>query len=539
MLTQRLGCFDVVKDSDNLDRACEILKSGGLVGIPTETVYGLAANCFDEAAVVNIFKAKGRPQDNPLIVHISDMEMLREVVSEVPGKALELAVKFWPGPLTIIMPRGEKIPASVSAGLDTVAVRMPSHPVARELINRSRLPLAAPSANLSGSPSPVTAEHVLADLDGRIDAVIMSDQSAVGVESTVVSLCCQPPRLLRPGGVTVEQLREILPDLVVDKAVLAEPEKGVPVASPGMKYKHYAPKARVVLVDANFEKFKIFVNNSAEEGVFALKFEGEEGFNVPTVSFGKRDDAATQAALLFDVLRTLDKKNCKICYTRVPEVKGVGLAVYNRLIRAAAFEVIKLPKIIGLTGPTGSGKTKLSKTAEGRGYNCIDCDRSARTVTEKGSETLKILAGEFGTDIVMSDGSLDRKLLAKRAFSTPEKTDILNKIMLPAVINVVEKEIFDLFQKGADKILLDAPTLFESGLNAACDSVVAVLAPMELRKQRIIMRDGLSDEQAAIRLAASKSDEFYKDRCEHIIINSGDLSDFEAQTNSVLVSLED
>lgn len=343
MLTERLEIFDIAKDTAAIDRASAILTNGGLVAMPTETVYGLAANAFDERAVADIFKAKGRPQDNPLIVHISDMEMLKEVVSELPKKAKELAAEFWPGPLTIVLPRSEKIPASVSAGLSTVAVRMPSNTIAREIISRSGLPLAAPSANLSGSPSPTSADHVIADLDGRIDAVVVSERSEVGVESTVVSLCCEPPRLLRPGGVTVEQLREILPDIVIDKAVLSEPEKGVPVASPGMKYKHYSPKAKIIMLNGDVESFKDYVNQNSDDGTFALVFEGEEqGFKVPTVSFGKKEDAATQAAVLFDVLRKLDEKGCRVCFARVPERSGVGLAVYNRLIRAAAFEVIDL-----------------------------------------------------------------------------------------------------------------------------------------------------------------------------------------------------
>ena len=329
MNTEKLKVFNLKLDSENLDRACEILKSGGLVAMPTETVYGLAANAFDEKAVSNIFAAKGRPQDNPLIVHISNIEMMNDLVSELPENAIECAKRFWPGPFTMVLKRSEKIPASVSAGLDTVAIRMPSNEVATELIERSGLPLAAPSANLSGSPSPTTAEHVIADLDGKIDAIVVSEPCEVGVESTVVTLTTNPPRLLRPGGITLEQLKEVLPDIVVDKAVLAEPEKDKPVASPGMKYKHYAPKSKV--------------NSKAENGVFALVFDGEEeGLIVPTVSFGKRDDAATQAAVLFDALRLLDKKGCRICYARVPTLDGMGLAVYNRLIRAAAFEVITL-----------------------------------------------------------------------------------------------------------------------------------------------------------------------------------------------------
>lgn len=342
METLRLAVFDVEKDKENLNKAAELLKSGRLVAMPTETVYGLAASAYDESAVKAIFEAKGRPQDNPLIVHVSDMDMFRDVVGQMPEKAYELAEKFWPGPFTMVLPRGEKIPASVSAGLDTVAVRMPENKIARELIAISKLPLAAPSANKSGSPSPTTADHVLYDLDGKIDSVIVSDRSEVGVESTVITLCTNPPKLLRPGGVTLEQLKEVLPDIEVDKAVLAEPEKDKPVASPGMKYKHYSPKAKVIMLDGEFEQFKDYVNKNKSDGVFALVFEGEQGLEVPTVSFGHKENDLEQAAVLFDALRELDDKGCKICYSRVPKKTGVGLAVYNRLIRAAGFEVIKI-----------------------------------------------------------------------------------------------------------------------------------------------------------------------------------------------------
>lgn len=343
MQTERLKIFDIEKDNEALDRACEILKSGGLVAMPTETVYGLAANTFDEDAVAKIFKAKGRPQDNPLIVHVCDMKMVENLVSFLPDEAYECAKRFWPGPFTMVLPRGERVPKSVSAGLDTVAVRMPSNIVACELIRKSGLPLAAPSANLSGSPSPTTAEHVLYDLNGRIDAVILSDRCEVGVESTVISLCCNPPRLLRPGGVTLEQLQEVLPNIVVDKAVLAEPEENKPVASPGMKYKHYSPKAKVIMLDGDFESFKKYVEANKSDKVYALVFDGEEQeMSIPTVSFGHRDNDSEQAAALFDALRELDGLGCELCYARVPSKKGIGLAVYNRLIRAAAFEVIKL-----------------------------------------------------------------------------------------------------------------------------------------------------------------------------------------------------
>lgn len=343
MLTEQLKIFDVIADCKAIDRVCEILENGGTVAIPTETVYGLAANAYDETAIKKIFEAKGRPQDNPLIVHISDLEMLKNVVSSFPELAKKCSKKFWPGPLTMVLPRSKKIPASVSAGLDTVAVRMPRNPVAREIIAKSKLPLAAPSANLSGSPSPTTAGHVIKDLDGKIDAIVVSEKADVGVESTVVTFCTNPPRLLRPGGITVEQLREIIPDLVIDKAVLAEPEKDKPVASPGMKYKHYSPKAKVVILDGDLEKFKKYVNEHTEDNTCALVFEGEEeNIKVKTLVYGSKNDDESQAANLFDALRKLDEIGCSVCFARAPKKTGVGLAVYNRLIRAAAFTVIEL-----------------------------------------------------------------------------------------------------------------------------------------------------------------------------------------------------
>ena len=235
-------------DKIGIEKAAQILKNGGIVAIPTETVYGLAANCFDEKAVKNIFSAKGRPQDNPLIVHISDMDMLKEIAKDIPEIALKCAEKFWPGPFTMVLPKTDKIGDCISPNLNTVAVRMPENQVALEIINASGVPLAAPSANTSGSPSPTSAFHVEADLYGKIDAIVYSGECKVGVESTVVTFCENPPRLLRPGGITTEQLREIT-DIAVDKAVLSEPEKGKQVASPGMKYKHYAPKTESFLVE--------------------------------------------------------------------------------------------------------------------------------------------------------------------------------------------------------------------------------------------------------------------------------------------------
>lgn len=328
---------------EDIAKAAVLLKAGGLVAIPTETVYGLAANALDGSAVKRIFEAKGRPQDNPLIVHIASLDTLPKLVASVPDEALALADQFWPGPLTIILPKASCIPDEVSAGLETVAVSFPSHPVARAIIEASGLPLAAPSANTSGRPSPTKAEHVLHDLRGKIEAVVDGGDCGVGLESTVVSLAGNRPRLLRPGGVTHEQLEETLGPVEIDPAVTHAVQKNAVVSSPGMKYKHYSPKARVVILKGGGEDYIRYVNAHKREGAAALCFdEDAAALQVPAVSLGPEEDREEQARRLFDALRTIDQMGATLAYARCPEQTGVGLAVYNRLIRAAAFEVIEL-----------------------------------------------------------------------------------------------------------------------------------------------------------------------------------------------------
>lgn len=335
MLTKRLKA-----DLNGIEQAARILKNGGIVAIPTETVYGLAASAYDENAIKKVFEAKGRPQDNPLIVHISDISDLETVAKDIPDSAYLAADRFWPGPLTMIFKRTDKIPASVSAGLDTVAVRMPSDKTAREIIKNS-VPLAAPSANTSGKPSPTSAQYVIDDLDGKIDAVVISGDCQVGVESTVITLVTNPPRLLRPGAVTVEELKKFFPDIVVDSAVLAEPKKDEKVSSPGMKYKHYAPKTETYLVEGDSEQFVWFVNS--KENAAAVCFREEESrITVPKLCYGTAKDEATLAHSVFSVLREADNLGAQAIFVHAPSKSGVGLAVYNRLIRAAAFRVIKL-----------------------------------------------------------------------------------------------------------------------------------------------------------------------------------------------------
>lgn len=328
---------------EDLQKAGKILRQGGLIGIPTETVYGLAANAFNGAAVADIFKAKCRPMDNPLIVHIAEFKEWKQLVSFISEEAEILAEKFWPGPLTIILPKSDLIPDEVSAGLSTVAVRMPSHPVAREIIKAAGVPLAAPSANLSGKPSPTTAEHVLHDMDGRIEGVVDGGESNVGVESTVITLAEDVPTLLRPGGITLEQLREVLGEVKVNHAVYDQLKEGEKAASPGMKYKHYSPAANVIVLKGSTEKYVKYVNDHAGETVAALCYEEErDKLNVKTISCGRAENSMSQAHNLFDALRKADEIGAKVAYAHYPSTQGVGLAVYNRLMRAAAFEVIEL-----------------------------------------------------------------------------------------------------------------------------------------------------------------------------------------------------
>lgn len=324
-----------------LDEAAKILNDGGIVAIPTETVYGLAASAYLDDAISKVFVAKGRPQDNPLIVHISSMEMLKDVVSSMPESAVECAKRFWPGPLTMVLPKSQRVASKVSAGLETVAVRMPSDKIALDIIERSGIPLAAPSANVSGSPSPTTASHVINDLDGKIDAVVLGNDCKVGVESTVIAFYDSGAKILRPGAVTLEQLREIIPEIEVDKAVLCKPDDNEKVSSPGMKYKHYAPKTDAFLVEADTNTFVEFVNK--KENAAAVCFDEElSQINIKKKCYGKGNDETTLAKNLFGILREVDNLNVKEVYIHAPSKQGVGLAVYNRLIRAVAFRVIKL-----------------------------------------------------------------------------------------------------------------------------------------------------------------------------------------------------
>lgn len=325
---------------EDIKTAAALLRQGALVAFPTETVYGLGADARSEQAVRTIFEAKGRPADNPLIVHISDISMLPEIASEVPEIALRLAERFFPGPLTMVLPKRPEIPEVTSGGLATVGIRMPAHPVARALIAAAGCPVAAPSANRSGKPSPTTAKHVMDDMNGRIPAVLDGGMCEVGVESTVICFDdAETIHILRPGKISAEDLAPYASKVYVDKAVYSQLAPDAKVASPGMKYRHYAPKAKLLPVDASdFGTFSAYVQAQAQTQDWALLFDSDPDVpGIPCMRYG--DTAEEQAHLLFLRFRELDEAGASHVYVRMPAKNGVGLSVYNRLMRAAGFEV--------------------------------------------------------------------------------------------------------------------------------------------------------------------------------------------------------
>ena len=334
--------FLSAEDEQSTVLAANIIKNGGLVAIPTETVYGLGANGLDEEAVAKIFIAKGRPQANPLILHISGPEQIELFCHHIPQMAYDLAEAFWPGPLTIVLPAKDCVPKRTTGGLSTVAVRCPDHETAREIIRLAGVPIAAPSANISGKPSTTTAAHVLHDHDGKIDAIVDGGPCRVGVESTIVDLTEERPRLLRPGGIGPEELIAVLGDLIVDKAVTAQVDKDEVVKAPGMKYRHYAPQEPVVIVSGGREKAAEYIRAHFEPGDRVLCFEEELPLyqGCDPLSYGQEADVNTLSAGLFAALRELDDPAIHQVYARCPVGGGVAYAVQNRLKKAAAFHIV-------------------------------------------------------------------------------------------------------------------------------------------------------------------------------------------------------
>lgn len=485
-------------------------------------------------AIKKIYEAKGRPSDNPLIVHISKFEELFGLVKDIPENAKLLADKFWPGPLTMIFERKDTVPKEVAPKLNTVAVRMPSHPVARMVIETSGVPLAAPSANLSGSPSPTTAFHVMKDLDGRIPAILDGGECEVGVESTVLYIAEGKPRLLRPGGITVEQIENVIGEIDIDPSVISDifTEN---VASPGMKYKHYSPKAKVIVVDADGEDFVSYVNRfKNEEGVYALCFDEEKDkINIPYLAVGSKDTQGDYAKALFSALRNLDDKGAKVIYAHCPEKSGIGLAVYNRLIRAAAFKVVT-PKpycVLGLTGTTGAGKSTLSEYFKALGGYIIDCDIIAREVIDR-QDVIDKIVSTFGD--VTEDGKICRKALAKAAFSSKENTEKLNSITHPAIIDEIKSklEMRKNFKTGLT--VIDAPLLFEANLQNLCDATLAVTASKNVRLSRIMKRDNIDIESALLRMNVQNDDSIYSQKATYTVINDGEKDELISAADQII-----
>ena len=322
--------------------AAKIIRDGGLVAIPTETVYGLGANGLNEQAVAHIFEVKGRPQDNPLILHISEPAEMERYAHDIPAEAYLLAEKFWPGPMTLILPVRDIVPRRTTGGLETVGIRCPDSAVTRAIIREAGVPIAAPSANISGKPSTTTAGHVLHDHDGRIEAVVDGGPCRVGVESTIVDLTEKPARLLRPGGITPEQLTEVLGELVVDEAVTSQIDPTKVVKAPGMKYRHYAPQAPVVIISGGREKACDYIHHFFEPGDRVLCFEEELPLyaDCNPLAYGREADVGSLSAGLFDALRVLDDPGIHRVFARCPEGGGVAYAVQNRLKKAAAFHIV-------------------------------------------------------------------------------------------------------------------------------------------------------------------------------------------------------
>ncbi len=351
-----------LSDSEqDIEVAAQILKNGGLVAFPTETVYGLGGNALEASASQAIYAAKGRPSDNPLIVHIADTASVYELATEVPETAKTLMEAFWPGPLTIILPKADIVPKETTGGLDTVAIRFPSHPAAMELIRRSGVYIAAPSANTSGRPSPTTAEHVKEDMDGRIDAIIDGGAVGIGIESTIVDLTSDIPTILRPGFITKKNLEDIIGEVRIDPAII-HPDPSLRPKAPGMKYTHYAPVGELTVVekadiavptDADSEnkdsaavadKINDLYNKKKEEGSKVLILAPEEHChfynNVDTIAVGSIDSGITVAARLYAALRECDERGAEFIYSESFKDCEIGGAIMNRLLKAAGQRII-------------------------------------------------------------------------------------------------------------------------------------------------------------------------------------------------------
>ncbi len=338
-------------DANIINKASDIIKNGGLVAFPTETVYGLGADGLNPKAVKKIYQAKGRPSDNPLILHISSIDELYPLIKTINPLAKELINVFWPGPLTIIFEKSEIVPLSITSGLDTVAIRFPVNKIARAIIKKSKTPIAAPSANSSGKPSPTRASHVKFDLDGKIDMIIDGGACEVGLESTVIDVTQNIPTILRPGAITKEMIESVVGKIDIDKAIIGKPDTNLKPKAPGMKYKHYSPKAKIIIVDGKQENVIKTINDFAKQAESENKKIGimatTQTKNLYDSSFeifdvGDRNNLSAIASNLFKMFRKFDFLNVDIVYAESFEENNLGLAIMNRLKKAAGYNIIKV-----------------------------------------------------------------------------------------------------------------------------------------------------------------------------------------------------
>ena len=510
--------FHPESDPNAVRDAAAILRRGGLLGIPTETVYGLGADALNEDAVSRIFLAKGRPQDNPLIIHVPDASWLERYCRSVPPAAYQLAERFWPGPLTMILPRRDIVPLQTTGGLETVGVRCPNHPVTLAIIEAAGVPIAAPSGNTSGRPSPTTAPHMIEDMDGRIDGIVDGGPCTVGVESTIMDLTVTPPRLLRPGGLPLESLRQVLGEVAVDKAVTGLLAAGERPRAPGMKYRHYAPHAPVTVVTGEPERSARRIQGLLSDTAGVICFDEYAPLFPGHIihKLGPAADKSAQARHVFDALRTFDGTDVTEIFAQCPDDGGLGLAVANRLKKAAGFHLVDAdrPVLIGLTGGTGAGKSSALAALEDLGGTVLDCDAVYHQMLRTDPALREAITAAFGP-VFCPDGSLDRQKLGTLVFSDHAALDRLNAI----VYEYLPPELLRRAQ-GHTLVGLDAISLMESGLGRLCACTVAVLAPAEDRVRRIMARDGISEDYARLRISAQQPDAFYRERCSHILENN-------------------
>ena len=521
--------------------AAEIIKSGGLVALPTETVYGLGANGLDPDAVAKIFAAKGRPQDNPLILHICSTAQMEDLCHDIPPAAYALAEAFWPGPLTMVLPAKDIVPLSTRAGLPSVAIRCPDCDVTRQIIRLSGVPIAAPSANISGKPSTTTAEHVRHDHDGRIDCIVDGGPCRVGVESTIIDLTEEEPRLLRPGGIGPEQLHAVIGDFLIDKAVTDSVANDSVVKAPGMKYRHYAPDCNVLIVDSDLPAAVSYVRQNWKPGNRVLCFDEELEAFAPfaPLAYGKERDPDTLMANLFAALRQLDDPAIGTVFARCPRGSGKALAVQNRLAKAAGFSQVNPRKqsfIIGITGGTGCGKTTALDAIRDLGGYVIDCDEVYHWLLEYDaclSESLLLGPIEARFPGTVENGQLNRKKLGSIVFADPDALQDLNRITHSAV----KQEVLRRLPPYPALVAIDAIGLFEGGLSALCDVTVAVTAPESQRITRLMERESISREYAESRIAAQKSNDEFSRMCDHTLENNTTIDAFRAKCLAFFMDL--